>query len=294
MYTALSSTCITSSMFLTGHASNLLAISLIPKSSGVTISWIDWFKGFAPIGILLFSLVPFLLYKIYPPQILESPNASRWAGDELLKMGPASRQEITMLLLAFGALALWIGAAERLEAAIAALVIILLMVFLRVVSWDEILRHTQAWNILVWFATLVTLAGGLAQTKFVDWVGRAITPVVSHLGATLATTLLVGAFFFLHYLFASATAHTSALLPVFLAIAAQVPGLSPRAGALLLAYSLGLMGILTPYGGGAAPRNDGRGDLRSRDFWLLGLILGFVFFLVYVAIVIPWIAFLGF
>src|SRR3990172_11201942 len=110
MYTALASTCVTSSMFLTGHASNLLALSLIAETSNVTISWADWLKGFAPIGIILFPLAPILLYKIYPPQIRESPDAARWADEELRKMGPVSRRDITMLLLALAALALWIGA----------------------------------------------------------------------------------------------------------------------------------------------------------------------------------------
>jgi len=294
MYTALATTCVTSSMFLTGHASNLLALSLIAETSNVTISWADWLKGFAPIGLILFPLVPLLLYKIYPPEIRESPDAARWAQDELRRMGPASRREIRMLLLAIIALAIWIGASEYVQASIAAILVVLLMMLLGVVSWEDILRHTQAWNILIWFATLVTLAGGLAETKFVDWVGQSIAPTISSVSVTAAIVLLVGAFFFLHYLFASTSAHTSALLPVFLAVASQIPGLSPTAGALLLAYPLGLIGILTPYGIGPSPIYYGGGYIPGRDFWIFGLILGLIFFLVYIAIAIPWLAFLNF
>jgi len=294
MYTALATTCVTSSMFLTGHASNLLALSLIAETSNVTISWADWLKGFAPIGIILFPLVPLLLYKIYPPEIRESPDAARWAQDELQRMGPASSAEIRMLLLAAIALALWIGAARYMEAAIAAIAVVLLMMLAGVVSWDDIVRHKQAWNMLIWFATLVTLARGLAETKFVDWVGRSIAPTISSVSVTAAIVLLVGAFFFLHYLFASTSAHTSALLPVFLAVASQIPGLSPTAGALLLAYPLGLIGILTPYGIGPSPIYYGGGYIPGRDFWIFGLILGLIFFLVYIAIAIPWLAFLNF
>ena len=279
---------------MTGHASNLLALSLIAETSNVTISWADWLKGFAPIGLILFPLVPLLLYKIYPPEIRESPDAARWAQDELQRMGQASSAEIRMLLLAAIALAIWIGASEYVQASIAAILVVLLMMLLGVVSWEDILRHTQAWNILIWFATLVTLAGGLAETKFVDWVGQSIAPTISSVSVTAAIVLLVGAFFFLHYLFASTSAHTSALLPVFLAVASQIPGLSPTAGALLLAYPLGLIGILTPYGIGPSPIYYGGGYIPGRDFWIFGLILGLIFFLVYIAIAIPWLAFLGF
>ena len=46
------------------------------------------------------------------------------------------------------------------------------MVILRVVSWDDVIGNKQAWNVLVWFATLVTMADGLARVKFVDWFAK--------------------------------------------------------------------------------------------------------------------------
>ena len=250
LYTAVSVTSVTSSMFITGLAPNVLAISIVASATNITISWIDWFKGFAPVGIVLFLLVPSLLYKIYPPGIKKSPDAPLWAGDELRKMGPISGKEITLLILVSIALVLWIGADHYIEAAMAAILVMVLMVLLRVVTWEEVIGHSQAWNVLVWFATLVTLASGLAETKFIEWLGSTITPALSGLGIYSTILLLVGAFYFLHYFFASITAHTVTLLPLFLGIAVSVPGISPLRWALLLGYSLGLMGIVTPYGGG--------------------------------------------
>jgi len=294
MYTALATTCVTSCIFLTGHASNLLALSLIAETTNVSITWADWFKGFAPVGIILFPLVPLLLYKIYPPGIRESPDAARWAQEELRNMGPMTGRERTMLLLAMVALVIWIAGGEYVEAAIAAILIILLMVILGVVSWDDILRNTSAWNMLIWFATMVTLARGLAETKFVEWVGQSIAPMLSTLGTSAAIVLLVGTFYYMHYLFASTSAHTSALLPGFLGVAALIPDVSPMTGALLLAYPLGLIGILTPYGIGPSPIYYGGGYIPGRDFWIYGFILGLIFFLVYMVIIIPWLAFLNF
>lgn len=292
MYTALAVTCVTSSLFLTAMAPNLLAVSLIAQTINVRISWMDWFKGIAPAGVVLFLLVPILIYKIYPPEIKEAPEVPRWAGEELRKMGPATGKEITLLALVITVLVLWIGAAQYIDTALAAILIVVLMVLLRVVSWDEVIGHTQAWNVLVWFATLVTLAGGLVETKFVDWLARLIAPTFSGLGVIPAIVLLVGAFFFLHYLFATITAHTTALVPVFLGVAVGIIGVSPIVWAHLLAYTLGLMGILTPYATGPSPIYYGSGYIKGRDFWVLGLILGFIFFLVYIAIVPPWLAFL--
>jgi len=290
MYTALAVTCVTSSMFITSMAPNVLATSLVSKTIHVTISWNDWFRGFAPAGLILFAIVPILLYKIYPPEIKEAPDAPRWAAAELRTMGRITRHEITLLALVMVALVLWIGGAKYVDATVAAMLVLGAMVMLGVVSWKDILGTGDAWNVLVWFATLVTLASGLAETKFVDWVARSLSPIVAGHGTIMAMTLLVGAFFFLHYLFASITAHVSALLQVFLAVAVTIPGISPAAWALLLVYPLGLMGILTPYGTGPSPIYYGSGYIKGKDFWILGLILGLVFLLVYGAISMVWLA----
>ena len=288
MFTALTVSLVTSSMFITALAPNVLVVSMIAKNIHVTISWMDWFRGFAPVGIFLFVLVPFLLYQIYPPEIKESPDAPRWANDELRKMGPAKRNEITLLILVIIALALWIGAAKYIDAAVAAMMIVVLMVVLRVFSWDEVIGYAQAWNVLVWFATLVTLASGLAEVGFIDWLARSITPALAGLGAYETIVLVVGTFFFLHYFFASITAHATTLFPVFLGIAVKLPAASPMAWALLLSYSLGLLGIVTPYGGGHIAVYYGSGYIKRRDFWVLCSVMGLIFFLVYIVMEVPW------
>ena len=53
MWVAIAATCVTSSMFLTALAPNLLAVELVEKTAQIEIAWIDWFKYFAPVGILL-------------------------------------------------------------------------------------------------------------------------------------------------------------------------------------------------------------------------------------------------
>jgi L-tartrate/succinate antiporter len=294
MYTATATTLVTGSMFITALAPNALAVGFIAEATGLRISWWDWFRGFAPAGFTLLALVPLLLYRIYPPEIKEAPEAPRWAAAELRAMGPISRREITLLILVSIALTLWIGAAEYIDPAMAAGLVIVLMVVLRVVSWSDVIGYAQAWNVLIWFATLVTLASGLTETKFVAWLAGSIAPSLAGLGVVTSIVALVGVFYVLHYFFASITAHAATLFPVFLGIALTIPSVSPMRWALLLAYSLGLMGILTPYGGGHQAIYYGSGYVPGKVFWILGLILGVVYFVVYLAIALPWFGFLGF
>jgi L-tartrate/succinate antiporter len=105
-------------------------------------------------------------------------------------------------------------------------------------------------------------------------------------------TLLVGSFFFLHYLFAGVTSHVSALLPVFLGVAVQLPGATHLGWAMLLCLPLGLMGIITPYGTGPSPVYYDCGYIPGKDFWRLGLVLGLLYFVAYIAIGVPWLRWL--
>jgi L-tartrate/succinate antiporter len=87
MWTAFATTCLTSAMFLTGLAPNLLALSLVKTTAKIDISWTEWFMGIMPVGVLLFVLLPLIVYKIYPPELKSSPEVPIWAAEELKKMG---------------------------------------------------------------------------------------------------------------------------------------------------------------------------------------------------------------
>jgi L-tartrate/succinate antiporter len=99
---------------------------------------------------------------------------------------------------------------------------------------------------------------------------------------------LVPLFFFVHCMFASLTAHTTALLPVFLATALGIPGIPLKTLALLLCATLGLMGILTPYATGPSPVCHGCGDIRRKEFWTLGFVFGVIFIAAQVGINFPY------
>jgi L-tartrate/succinate antiporter len=80
MWVAIATTTITSSMFVTGMAPNLLAVEMVNKTTGVAISWTDWFVAFAPVGIVLLLVLPLLVYFVYPPEVKSGEEVPRWAG----------------------------------------------------------------------------------------------------------------------------------------------------------------------------------------------------------------------
>lgn len=291
MWTAFAAQAITSSMFLTGNAANIFAVSVMKEIAKIHLSWADWALGFLPVGLLLFIALPPLTFVVYRPEVKKSQEVPHWAAQELAKMGSIARQEVILAVIAVSALALWIFASERLNPATVALLAFGLMILTRLIEWRDALAYQEAWKVLIWMGTLITLADGLNRVGFLNWFAAEIGCACSGFPVTWTLIIFVAIFFASHYMFASLTAHATALFAVFLAAGTAVPGMPVRPFALTLCYTLGLMGVLTPYATGPAPIYFGSGYITKRQFWLLGTLFGSIFLLVLLAIGVPYLLF---
>ncbi len=293
MWVAIAATCITSSLFLTALAPNLLAAELVKRIANVEFGWLQWLVAFAPVGIVLLIAVPLLTYWLYPPEIREGEDVPKWAAQELAKLGGLTLREMMVGVLVLIALALWIFGGRYINATTVALVVIALMLVARIFTWEDMLKDLSAWNTLAWFATLVALADGLNRVGFVKWFAETIAHQITGVSPTAAMLILVAVFFVSHYMFASITAHVTAALPVMLAVGATIPGMPMKQYALLLCLTLGIMGIISPYGAGPSPVYYGSGYLPSGEYWRLGAIFGLIFFGVFLIVGVPWVFAIG-
>ena len=289
MWVSLSASAITSSLFLTALAPNLLALEIIRRTINIEIDWLSWFLAMAPAGILLLLALPLLVYWIYPPGIKRSEEVRQWADKELAQMGAMSAREVTVAVLVTMALVLWIFGGRYVNATTVALIVIAMMLVTKVFAWEDILKYTVAWNTLAWFATLVTLADGLNRVGFVSWFAESIAGELAGVTPIVAMVVLIAVFFFAHYMFASVTAHTTAMLPVMLAVGATIPAMPMREYALLLSLTIGIMSVLSPYASGVNSVYYGSGYLPAPDFWRLGGIFGLIFITVFLAVSVPWV-----
>ena len=156
--------------------------------------------------------------------------------------------------------------------------IVAMVVLTRVISWDDVIGNKPAWNIFVWFATLVALASGLNDVGILKWIGKGTETYLSTFTPTMLMISMIVLFFLLHYFFASLTAHTTALLPIFIVIAAKL--IAPEqlmTFMILLTSTIGLMGIITPYGTGPSPIWYGAGYISQGKWWALGAIFATIF-----------------
>ena len=148
------------------------------------------------------------------------------------------------------------------------------MLVFRVVNWSDITRYSSAWNTLVNLATLVVMANGLTRSGFMDWFARTMSVHLNSFSPVMAVAVLVLVFYFSHYHFASLSAHTATMLPVILAVGKGVQGIPMVQLSMLLVLSIGIIGVLTPYGTGPGVIIYGCGYVKSKDYWRLGGIFG--------------------
>ena len=280
--------CITSSLFLTSVAPNLLVAKLAKDVTGLEITWGTYALATILPGIIALIITPYLVYKLATPELTQTPEAPQLAKDELQKMGPMSGAETTVLIAFLAALAMWATTSfTGLNATMIALVCIGFMLVRGALEWNDIITEKGAWDTLVWMGGLMSLATGLAKLGFVKWVATAISGSLK--GIDPMTTLLILCLInmYVHYAFASLSAHVSAVYAAFLAVAVAA-GAPPMLSAIALGVETGIMGCLTHYATGPAPIYFGSGYITQPEWWKVGFICSILFLICFLGIGSMW------
>ncbi len=283
---------ITSAMFLTAMAANPLAAKLAGEQ-GVEITWGSWAVAAIVPGLLSLLVIPYLIYKIYPPEIKETPEAVELAREKLNAMGRVKTSEWIMLGTFILLLVLWIfGSTLKVSATVTALTGLGVLLVSSVLSWKDILEEKGAWDTLVWFAALVMMASFLNSLGLIPWFSEWMGGLVGGNGWGTAFIVLSLVYFYSHYFFASNTAHVSSMYAAFLAVAIAV-GAPPVLAALVLAFFSNLFSSMTHYGTGPAPVYFGYGYVSMNDWWRIGFIVSLVNIVIWVGVGGLWWKILG-
>jgi DASS family divalent anion:Na+ symporter len=272
---AFQGTVITSAMFLTAMAANPLAAELA-GGQGIEITWVGWATAALVPGVVSLLVVPWVLYRLYPPEVKRTPEARALAIERLHALGPMSRSEWIMLGC-FGLLVgLWILSGPLgIHTTTTALVGLVVLLVTGVLTWEDVLRESGAWDTLVWFSALVMMASYLTHLGLIPWFSEAMGGVFGGYGWVGAFLGLALVYFYSHYFFASNTAHVSAMYAPFLGVALVV-GTPPLLAALLLGFFSNLFSSTTHYGTGPAPVLFGAGYVEVGDWWRLGFAVSLV------------------
>jgi len=192
-------------------------------------------------------------------------------------------------------IALWIcGSFFGINLVAAALIGLTIMLLGNVITWKQCLAEGAAWDTLIWFGALLAMAGKLKELGFIAWFSNGLGGFFSSLGLSWPLTLLFLTliYHYAHYIFASASAHVSAMYTGVLVVLVSA-GTPPKLAALVIGFSSSLFGGLTHYGIGAAPGYFATGYVPMNDWWRLGFILSTMQLVIWGTVGPFWWKFLG-
>jgi DASS family divalent anion:Na+ symporter len=275
-------------MFLTGQASNILGAGLVARLANVDVTWSSWFMAAIVPGAVSCAVVPWVVYRMLPPDIRRTPEAAAFARNELRAMGRMGRHESTALVVFTGVSLLWITSGwHRLDVTLVAMAGLSILLLSGTLAWSKVAGESTAWEVFIWYGGLLRMGELLNNTGvtkvFAEQVGAQLGGLPWF--AVLLVTLLV--FFYTHYFFASITAHMLAMMPPFVVVLIAV-GVPP----LLAVYSLlclaNLTAGLTHYGTTTGPILYSQNYVSFADWWRTGFVVSIANVVIWLTIGFAW------
>ena len=285
---------VTSTMFLTGLAGNMIAMGLA-KTQGIEVSWMQWFLAALVPGVISLIVIPFVLYKIYPPEVKETPNAKAWSEKRLAEMGPMTPAEKIMAVVFVLAIVLWlIGSKIGIDATEVSFIAVILLLITGVINTKDMLKESFAWNILTWLSIIMLMSQKLMTLGFFPWFSKTLGAMLHDANWIWVLVVLWLAYFYLHYLFPSVATQISALYAGFLSIALGVAGMPPLLAALMLGFDGSLYLSTSTYSAGPAALLSTTGYVETKDWWKLSAIIGVILNIIWLGVGLAWTKVLGY
>ena len=295
---------ITSAMFITATAPNPLVVKLIADATGaqISLSWGTWALAMLLPGLVALALMPYLIYLLHPPEIKSTPNAMQFARDKLKELGPISRGELTMfgvfavlLVLWAGIPAFFFGPGAAVDPTTTAFIGLSLCLITGVLTWEDVIKEKSAWDTIIWFGALVMMATFLNKLGLIAWFAQSIEAGIGSLGLGWmgASALLLLTYLYAHYMFASTTAHITAMFAAFYG-AGLALGAPALPFALMMAAASNIMMTLTHYATGTSPVIFGSGYTTLGEWWKTGFFMSVVLILIWLVVGSLWWKVLGY
>ena len=279
--------------FLTGQASNPIIAGFAAKQAGIDLNYSIWFISAIVPAIVSLTVVPLMIYRFFPPEITETPNAVKFAHDELEKLGPLKREEKILLVVFVAVVLLWITARfHGIDATVIALLGIAFLLITGVLIWKDITNETNAWEVFIWYGGMVMMAAAIGETTIPKLFAESVAGVTSGWSWPAALLVLALVYFYAHYGFASITAHATAMFIPFLAVTIAV-GAPAGLVVLVLTYFSNMSAGLTHYGTTPAPIYFGTGYVKQSQWWTIGLIASVLNIIIWSTIGLGWWKILG-
>lgn len=279
---------VTSSMFLTSQAGNPLVAALALKTLNYQVDWMMWFVAAVVPGVISLLFIPYFLYKIYPPEITETPEAKTIAREELAKMGPMTLHEKVLSFVFVLSLLLWAtGQWTGVDATVVGMLGVSIMLVAKVLDWQDVLAEKSAWDTMIWMGSTIALAGFLNTLGFIPWFSKSVSASLGGFPWTITMGLILLLYMYSQYAFAGLSAHVTAMFPALAAVAIAA-GAPPAVAVLSMGFVSSLCGCLTHYASGPSPIFFGAGYTELKPWWRIGFLVSLAHIVIWIGIGSIW------
>ncbi len=280
-------------MFLTSAASNPMIASFARQVTGIELSYSRWaLTSIAP-ALLSLVVAPLLVFRLFPPEIKHTPEASKIANEELVKLGRLAPGEKVMLAVFVLVAALWMTKDwHGLDYTVVALIGVGVLLIAGVIGWNDVIGERGGWDVFIWYGGLMMMGKALGESGITKKFAESAAGFTTGWPWWAALAILLLIYFYAHYCFASITTHVTAMFIPFLAVMLAA-GAQPYLAVLALTASSNLNASLTHYGTTSGPIYFGAGYVSLRDWWRLGLIASMANILIWTLVGFAWWKLLG-
>lgn len=278
---------LSSTLWLTAMAANPIGARMA-ESYGVQITYGSWALAASVPVVVLFFLAPWVLYKVYPPEVTSTPNAPLAAKKALREMGAMSKQEWIMASVFVGMIFLWIMAKSwGIDKTAVAFLGLAILMLAEIFTLEDLTHEGQALGTMIWFSILFAISVHLDKLGFMSWVGGYLSLGVEGMSWPLVYFILIIGYVFIHYLFVSQTAQMLALFSVFMGVAVKA-GVPAEMMALMLLFATNFNSVITPQGSSANVIYVGSDYMEAGEIYRVGAIMTLVNTLVFLTLGTAW------
>ena len=282
------------SMFITGQASNLLGANLALKLANVQVTAPSWFAAAIVPGLLSCLVVPWITYRVLPPQVTHTPEAPGFAKSELQKMGRLTRHEWITLIVFTSVGLLWLTTVwHRFDVTLVALVGLAVLLVTGTLTWQTAAAERSAWDVFIWYGGMLRMGELLNATGSTRLFAENVAGMFAGIPWAVVLVAILIIYFYAHYFFASITAHMLAMFPPFVAVLIGI-GVPAQLAVYSLLCLANLTAGLTHYGTTTGPILFGTGYVTRVEWWKVGFWVSVANLLIWLTVGYAWWKFLGF
>ena len=287
MFCTMASLAVSSALWMTATSANPIGIQMV-REFGLEIGFGKWFVAASVPALTAILALPWVVARLFPPGVKDTPEAPVAARQALAELGPLSRNEwitaVAFALMVSG----WIFAdALGLNVTSIAFAGLGLLLMTRVLTLDDIAAQGDTLATFLWLAVLFALSGQLNELGFMGYAGQRLASHLGGLSWPVTYVTLIVIYVAIHYMFVSQSSQVLALLGVFLDVGIR-GGVPLPLMAFSLLFASSYFSVITPQGGSQNVIFVGSGYLTQPELYRLGLLTTLFFLAVFLVIGTAW------